>query len=126
MFDSTKAFHGIAVPDVDSARAFYEGTLGLTVGDEMGMPVLHLGPGHDTILYPKEDHVPATYTVLNFPVPDIDAAVDALAAKGVELVRYDGFPQDEKGIMRSDGTMGPHIGWFTDPAGNILAVMQDV
>lgn len=125
MFDATTAFHGLAVPDIDAARTFYAETLGLPTSDENGMLILHLG-SQNTIVYPKPDHAPATYTVLNFPVPDIDAAVDELAARGVALVRYDGFPQDAKGIMRSDGTMGPHIGWFTDPAGNILAVMQDV
>jgi len=125
MFDATTAFHGFAVPDIDAARTFYADTLGLPVSDEHGMLVLHLGT-QNTIVYPKDDHVPATFTILNFPVADIDAAVDELVARGVELVRYDGFPQDDKGIMRSDGTMGPHIGWFTDPAGNVLAVMQDV
>lgn len=125
MFDSSTAFHGFAVPDVDAARTFYADTLGLPTSDEHGMLVLHLG-SQNTIVYPKDDHVPATYTILNFPVPDIDAAVDELAARGVELLRYDGFPQDDKGVMRSDGTMGPHIAWFTDPAGNVLAVLQDV
>ncbi|MTD44477.1 VOC family protein [Conexibacter sp. W3-3-2] len=124
MFDASIAFHGLAVPDVEAARAFYADTLGLPTSEEMGMLVLHLG-SQNTIVYPKPDHVPATYTVLNFPVPDIDAAVDELAARGVELVRYDGFEHDAKGIVRSDGTRGPHIAWFTDPAGNVHAVMQD-
>ncbi len=125
MLDPTTAFHGFAVPDIEAARGFYADTLGIPTSDEMGMLVLHLGEQR-TIVYPKDDHAPASYTVLNFPVDDIDAAVDALFDRGVELLRYDGFPQDEKGIVRSDGTMGPHIGWFTDPAGNILAVLQTV
>ena len=100
MFANTKAFSGFAVDDVPKARAFYEGTLGLNVSEEMGLLVLHLSGGRDTIVYPKPDYTPATYTVLNFPVDDIDAAVDELKERGVEFERYDGFEQDEKGIAR--------------------------
>jgi catechol 2,3-dioxygenase-like lactoylglutathione lyase family enzyme len=120
--DST-AFSGFAVPDIAAARAFYADTLGLEVSEEHGLLTLHLNGGdRPTLVYPKPDHVPATYTILNFKVDDIEAAVDALAARGVEFVRYDGMEQDERGIMRGGG---PYIAWFTDPAGNILSVLQD-
>jgi catechol 2,3-dioxygenase-like lactoylglutathione lyase family enzyme len=123
MFRETKAFSGFAVPDVAAAKAFYADTLGLDVSEENGMLTLHLAGGRDTIVYPKPDHVPATYTILNFPVDDIEAAVDALTAKGVEFQKYEGedFATDAKGIMRQGG---PLIAWFTDPAGNILSVLQ--
>ena len=124
MFTDTKAFSGFAVDDVDTARTFYEDTLGIRTSTEMDVILtLHLAGGdRPTVVYPKPDFQPATYTVLNFPVDDIDAAVDALTARGVEFLRYDGFGQDEKGISRSGGR-GPDIAWFTDPAGNILAVL---
>jgi catechol 2,3-dioxygenase-like lactoylglutathione lyase family enzyme len=124
MLADSAAFSGFAVPDIETARRFYADTLGLRVevNPEMGgLLTLHLGGGTDVMVYPKPDHTPATYTVLNFPVPDIDKAVDELAAKGVQFERYDGFDQDEKGIARGDG---PNIAWFTDPAGNILSVLE--
>jgi predicted enzyme related to lactoylglutathione lyase len=124
MLGNSKAFGGFAVPDIDAARAFYADTLGLEVTDEeMGLLALHLaGGGQPTIIYPKPDHVPAGFTILNFGVDDIDAAVDALVERGVTMERYDGMPQDERGIMREGG---PFIAWFTDPAGNILSVLQE-
>ena len=124
MFANTKAFSGFAVPDLQQARAFYEGTLGLRVSEENALLTLHLAGGRDTLVYPKPDHTPATFTVLSFPVDDLDATVDALTAAGVEMTRYDGFDQDDKGIAR--GGPGPAIAWFTDPAGNILAVLEPV
>jgi catechol 2,3-dioxygenase-like lactoylglutathione lyase family enzyme len=120
--DST-ALSGFAVPDTDAARRFYADTLGLQVTEEHGILTLHLNHGdRPTIVYPKPDHTPATYTILNFQVDDIDAAVDALVARGVEFQRYDGMEQDERAIMRAGG---PYIAWFTDPAGNILSVLQE-
>jgi catechol 2,3-dioxygenase-like lactoylglutathione lyase family enzyme len=124
MFEKTKAFSSFAVPDLESARRFYGETLGVRATLEDGMLLLHLGGDRPTLVYPKSDHVPATYTILNFPVDDIDAAVDALAARGVRLERYEGFEQDAKGVSRAkDG--GPNIAWFKDPAGNILAVLEE-
>ena len=123
MFDQTEAFSGFAVDDIDAARTFYCETLGMRVSDaEMGLLALHVTGSRDILIYPKPDHTPATYTILNFPVDDIDAAVDELTRRGVQFLRYDGFAQDEKGISRG---MGPHIAWFTDPAGNVLSVLQD-
>jgi catechol 2,3-dioxygenase-like lactoylglutathione lyase family enzyme len=122
MLASSKAFSGFAVDDVEKAREFYEGTLGLKVSEENGLLTLHLAGDRDTFIYPKPDFTPATYTILNFPVSDIEQAVDELAAKGVRFERYDGFDQDEKGISR--GQEGPRIAWFTDPAGNILSVLE--
>ena len=123
MFKDTKAFSGFAVDDLDKARAFYEGTLGLEVSTEMGLLNLLLdGGARPTLVYPKPDFEPATYTILNFPVDDIDAAVDALTERGVAFEIYEGFGQDEKGIARSDE--GPPIAWFRDPAGNILSVLE--
>jgi catechol 2,3-dioxygenase-like lactoylglutathione lyase family enzyme len=121
MFTHTEAFSGFAVPDIDAAREFYEGTLGIDTSVEMGILTLHIAGGRDIIVYPKPDHEPATFTILNFPVDDIDAAVDALAERGVEFERYEEFEQDEKGVMRDQG---PPIAWFRDPAGNILSVIQ--
>jgi catechol 2,3-dioxygenase-like lactoylglutathione lyase family enzyme len=123
MFAETKAFSGFAVPDVQQAREFYEGTLGLNVSEDNDLLILHLAGGRDTLVYPKPDHTPATYTILNFQVDDIDAAVDQLTQRGVQFERYDAFGQDEKGISRDQG--GPPIAWFTDPAGNILSVLED-
>ncbi len=88
----------------------------------MGMLTLHLATGADILIYPKENHAPATYTIINFPVDDIDKAVDELIEKGVSLERYEGFEQDEKGIARGEG---PDIAWFKDPAGNILSVLKE-
>jgi predicted enzyme related to lactoylglutathione lyase len=122
MFTNTPAFSGFAVDDIDAARRFYSDTLGLKVTDgPMGILSLELSGGATVMIYPKPDFQPATYTMLNFPVEDVDAAVDELTSRGVEMVRYDGFDQDEKGIMRDNG---PTIAWFTDPAGNILAVLK--
>jgi catechol 2,3-dioxygenase-like lactoylglutathione lyase family enzyme len=119
----SNAFSGFAVPDTAAAREFYAGTLGLEVSEEYGLLTLHLNGGdRPTLIYPKPDHTPATYTILNFKVDDIEAAVDALTARGVKFARYDGMEQDERGIMRAEG---PYIAWFTDPAGNILSVLQD-
>jgi catechol 2,3-dioxygenase-like lactoylglutathione lyase family enzyme len=123
VFADTKAFSGFAVDDLQAAREFYEGTLGLNVSDDNGLLTLHLAGGRDTLVYPKPDYVPATYTILNFPVADIDEAVDRLAERGVRFERYEGFEQDEKGIARLED--GPDIAWFTDPAGNILAVLEE-
>jgi catechol 2,3-dioxygenase-like lactoylglutathione lyase family enzyme len=124
MFKETEAFSGFSVDDLDVAREFYGGTLGLEVTDEeMGLLALHLGGGATVLVYPKGDaHVPATFTILNFPVDDIEAAVDALAAKGVSFERYPELGGgDERGIHR--GEEGPEIAWFTDPSGNILSVL---
>jgi predicted enzyme related to lactoylglutathione lyase len=122
MFDSTKAFSDFAVDDVDNARAFYEDTLGIRTSEQYGLMTLHLAGGRDTLVYPKPDHAPASYTILNFPVDDIDAAVDELTERGVQMERYEGAGQDERGIMRQGG---PYIAWFTDPAGNVLSVLQE-
>jgi catechol 2,3-dioxygenase-like lactoylglutathione lyase family enzyme len=123
MFGDTKAFSGFAVDDVSKARQFYEGTLGLRVSEEMGLLILHLAGDRDTIVYPKPDFAPATYTILNFPVDDIDEAVDQLTERGISFERYDDFEQDDKGISRM--SEGPPIAWFKDPAGNILSVLED-
>ncbi|TFI40472.1 VOC family protein [Rhodococcus sp. 1R11] len=115
-------FSGFAVDDLPAARTFYTDTLGLEVTDnEMGMLELHLGTA-TVLIYPRPGHVPAQYTILNFPVVDIEAAVDALIAKGVVFQQYPDMGTDEKGIFRHGG---PLIAWFTDPAGNVLSVLQD-
>jgi catechol 2,3-dioxygenase-like lactoylglutathione lyase family enzyme len=123
MFKDTKAFSGFAVDDLDAAREFYGTVLGLEVTtEEMGLLTLHLAGDRPTIVYPKPGFEPATYTILNFPVDDIDAAVDALIERGVAFELYDGFGQDERGVSRNEG--GPPIAWFRDPAGNILSVLE--
>ena len=122
MFADTKAFSGFAVDDIPRAREFYGETLGLRTSEDNGLLTLHLAGDRPTLVYPKPHHEPANYTVLNFPVDDIDAAVDALAERGVSFERYDGMEQDEKGVMRAGG---PYIAWFTDPAGNVLSVLQE-
>lgn len=122
MLTTIPAFSGFSVDDIEKAREFYGGTLGLEVSDLDGHLVLHLGGGARVLAYPKDDHTPATFTILNFPVDDIDAAADGLAARGVGFERYEGAEQDEKGIYR--GAEGPPIAWFTDPAGNVLSVLQ--
>ena len=126
MLKDTAAFSGFSVDDIDAARDFYGGTLGLEITDPgMGLIGLQLGGGGGTVIvYPKgEAHVPATFTILNFPVDDLEAAVDALAAKGVRFERYPEIGEaDERGIHRG-GDDGPDIAWFTDPAGNILSVL---
>jgi catechol 2,3-dioxygenase-like lactoylglutathione lyase family enzyme len=122
MLGGSKAFSGFAVPDTETARRFYADALGLEVSEANGILTLHLAGDRTVIVYPKPDHVPATYTILNFPVDDIEAAVDGLVERGVRFERYDGMPQDERGIMREGG---PLIAWFTDPAGNVMSVLQD-
>jgi predicted enzyme related to lactoylglutathione lyase len=122
MFENTKAFSGFAVDDLDAAKKFYGEVLGLKTSERYGLLTLHLAGGRDTLVYPKPDHTPATYTILNFQVDEIDAAVDELISRGVELEKYDGLGQDDKGINRAGG---PYIAWFKDPAGNILAVLQE-
>lgn len=127
MFTDTTAFSSFAVDDIDRARAFYGDTLGLRTSDEMGLLRLHLHGGHDVLVYPKPDHEPATFTVLNFAVDDIDAAVDALLERDVAFELYEEFEQDERGIARSPGSgEGPDIAWFRDSAGNVLAVLRPV
>ena len=122
MFKDTKAFSGFAVPDTAAARAFYGDVLGIEVTEAHGILTLHLAGGtRDTIVYPKPDHEPATYTILNFEVDDIDAAVDELLERGVDFEIYEGVEQDERGIVRDQD---PPIAWFRDPAGNILSVLQ--
>ena len=125
MFRDVHAFSGFSVNDIAAAQRFYGETLGLEVSEEadMGHLQITLGSGAKVMAYPKDNHVPATFTILNFVVPDVDAAVDALNRAGVEMERYPGIEADEKGISR-DG-MGPTIAWFTDPAGNILAVLDE-
>jgi catechol 2,3-dioxygenase-like lactoylglutathione lyase family enzyme len=122
MFENTRAFSGFAVDDLAAARQFYGETLGLKTSEQYGLMTLHLAGGRDTLVYPKPDHQPATYTILNFEVDDIDAAVDELARRGVRIERYEGLGQDDKGINRAGG---PYIAWFKDPAGNVLAVLQE-
>jgi catechol 2,3-dioxygenase-like lactoylglutathione lyase family enzyme len=122
MFAKTKAFSGFAVDDLQKARRFYGETLGLNVAEEHGLLYLHLFGGTDVLVYPKPDHVPASFTILNFPVDDIDEAVDELVRRGVRFERYPGLDADEKGVFRGGG---PYIAWFTDPAGNILSVLQE-
>ena len=125
MFKDTKAFSGFSVDDIDAARSFYGDTLGLDVSDvEMeGLMSLNLSGGTRVLVYSKPNHTPATFTILNFAVSDVEAAVDQLTAKGVEMLRYDEFDQDEKGIASQEG---PAIAWFNDPAGNVLSVVADV
>lgn len=127
MFAKTKAFSSFSVNDIDAAKTFYGDTLGLEVSEENGMLTLHIADGGNILIYPKPDHTPASFTVLNFPVEDIDQAVDALTERGVRFERYgfEDFPQDEKGIARAGGGQeGPPIAWFTDPAGNTIAVLE--
>jgi catechol 2,3-dioxygenase-like lactoylglutathione lyase family enzyme len=121
MFANTKAFSGFAVDDVPKAREFYGGTLGLETSEEHGLMTLHLAGDRPTLVYPKPDHTPATYTILNFPVDNIEAAVDQLTARGVHFERYEWAEQDERGIFRGGG---PYIAWFKDPAGNVLSVLE--
>jgi predicted enzyme related to lactoylglutathione lyase len=124
MFENTKAFSSFAVDDIGKAKEFYGETLDLKVtvlDEEVGLLSIDLNGDPDTLVYHKPDFEPATYTILNFPVDDVDEAVDELGAKGVAFERYEGFDQDEKGIARGQG---PDIAWFKDPAGNILAVME--
>jgi catechol 2,3-dioxygenase-like lactoylglutathione lyase family enzyme len=121
MFTNTKAFSGFAVDDVEKAREFYGDTLGLKTSEENGLLTLHIADDRPTLVYPRPNHTPAEYTILNFPVDDIDKAVEELTARGVQFERYEGFDQDERGIMRGEG---PPIAWFKDPAGNVLSVIK--
>lgn len=121
MLTDSPAFSGFSADDIPAARTFYADRLGLRVTEEEGMLTLHLGGGSTVLVYPKDDHQPASYTCLNFPVTDIDAAVDELTARGVTFERYEGLEQDDRGVMRQ---YGPPIAWFKDPAGNILSVIQ--
>ena len=118
----TKAYSGFAVDDMDKARDFYAGTLGLRTSEDHGQVWLHLAGGRDTLVYPQPDTIPASYTILTFEVDDIDEAVDALVARGVRFERYEDIEQDERGIARGDG---PDIAWFKDPAGNLLSVLRE-
>ena len=122
MFARTKPFSSFAVDDLDAARQFYAETIGLGI-TTMSEPLLGLDVGSDREIlgYAKPDHVPATFTVLNFPVDDIDGAVEELVARGVRFEHYEAFEQDENGISRA----GPYIAWFKDPAGNVLSVLQE-
>jgi catechol 2,3-dioxygenase-like lactoylglutathione lyase family enzyme len=125
MFANTKAYSGFAVDDLAKAREFYGETLGLNtsaISEEGGLMSLDIAGDRGTLVYEKSDFIPATYTILNFPVDDIDEAVDELAGRGVRFERYEGFEQDEKGIARGPG---PNIAWFKDPAGNVLSVLEE-
>ena len=124
MITTVDGFSGFSVDDVPAALVFYRDTLGLDAREnDMSGIELRLG-STQVFIYPKPNHVPATFTVLNLVVPDIDAAADALAAAGIELARYDGMPQDDRGIMRGAAAgEGPDIAWFTDPAGNVIAII---
>jgi catechol 2,3-dioxygenase-like lactoylglutathione lyase family enzyme len=123
MLKDSKAFSGFSAADIPKAKRFYAGTLGLDVSESHGILRLRLAGGNEVIIYPKPNHVPATFTVLNFPVKDVDRAVDELTKRGVRFEQYNlpNLKTDEKGIMRGNG---PTIAWFKDPAGNILSVIE--
>ena len=124
MLENSEAFSGFAASDLGQAKQFYGETLGLKVTEleEGNLLQLEIAGGRNVLVYVKPDHAPGNYTILNFPVDDIDTAVDELAARGVSFERYDGAGQDEKGIARE---AGPYIAWFKDPAGNVLSVLQE-
>jgi catechol 2,3-dioxygenase-like lactoylglutathione lyase family enzyme len=122
MLADSKAFSGFAVPDVAQARQFYGETLGLRVSEENGMLHLQLAGGRDILVYPRPDHTPASYTILNFPVDDVEGTVDGLTERGVKFERYQGIDQDDKGIFRGGG---PLIAWFKDPGGNVLSIIAE-
>lgn len=126
MFKQAKAFSGFSVDDLQKAKAFYGEVLGLEVTEiEMGLLELHIEGGNNILIYPKPNHVPATFTILNFPVKDVEKAVDELTQYGVQFEQYEGeIKTDEKGISRGEG--GPNIAWFKDPAGNILSVLEEM
>jgi catechol 2,3-dioxygenase-like lactoylglutathione lyase family enzyme len=126
MLADSPAYSGFSTNDIEKTKKFYAETLGLDVTEEYGMLTVKLGGGGRVFIYPKENHEPATYTVLNFPVDNIDQAVDSLTRAGVQFERYEGTPQDERGIARppAGSNMGPPIAWFKDPAGNILSVLE--
>ena len=121
MLSNSHAYSGFSANDIQKAKEFYAETLGLKVTEEHGMLTLHLAGGGKVIIYPKDNHEPASFTVLNFPVENIDQAVDGLAKAGIRFERYEGISQDERGIQRE---YGPPIAWFKDPAGNILSVLE--
>jgi catechol 2,3-dioxygenase-like lactoylglutathione lyase family enzyme len=123
MFKESKAFSGFSVDDVPRAKEFYGDTLGIEVSEANGMLTLHIAGDRDTLVYPKPNHEPASFTILNFPVSEIEPVVDALTERGVEFERYEGteLETDERGIFRGGG---PPIAWFKDPAGNVLAVIE--
>lgn len=123
MLENIKAFSGFSVDDVPRAKEFYGQTLGLKVSEANGMLTLHLAGDTDVLVYPKDNHAPASFTILNFPVDDVESTVTALAERGVRFERYQGSPMetDEIGVFRRGG---PLIAWFTDPAGNVLSVIQ--
>ncbi len=122
MFKDTKAFSGFSVDDVQKAKQFYGQTLGLEVSEENGLLELHIAGGSNILVYPKPNHTPATFTILNFPVSNIEQAVDDLTKRGVRMEIYFEGQTDEKGIFRGGG---PPIAWFKDPAGNILSVIEE-
>jgi predicted enzyme related to lactoylglutathione lyase len=122
MFRDTKAFSGFSVNDIGKAKEFYGQTLGLEVSEAHGILTLHIAGGARILIYPKPNHAPATFTILNFPVDNIEKAVDGLTGRGVRFEHYEGdVKTDEKGIHRGEG---PKIAWFKDPAGNILSVLE--
>ena len=123
MFNAENAFSGFSVNDIDAAKAFYRDVLGLNVTvNDMGFINLHLSSGATVLVYGKPNHTPASYTILNFQVDDVDAAVADLADRGVTMEIYEGMPQGTNGVMKGNG---PDIAWFTDPAGNVLSVIKD-
>jgi len=127
MFKETKAISGFSVNDVAKAKEFYHGLLGLEISEGMGIMTLHLAGGGEVFVYPKPNHLPATFTVLNFKVADIDKTVDELTGLGITFEQYnEPVKTDEKGILRGrEKGYGPDIAWFKDPAGNILSVLQE-
>jgi catechol 2,3-dioxygenase-like lactoylglutathione lyase family enzyme len=122
MLADTKAYSGIAVTDMTQARRFYADTLGLRTSEEYGLMWLHLAGDRDTLIYEQPDAAPASYTVLNFEVADIDEAVSLLRSRGVSFERFDAINQDDTGVFRDEG---PYIAWFKDPSGNVLSVLQE-
>jgi len=122
MFRDSHAYSGFSTNDISKAKSFYGETLGLEVTEANGMLTMHLATGGTVLVYPKGNHEPATFTILNFPVEDIDRAVDALSGVGIQFERYEDSGQDERGISRG---WGPPIAWFKDPAGNILSVLEE-
>jgi catechol 2,3-dioxygenase-like lactoylglutathione lyase family enzyme len=126
VFEKSEPFSGFSVDDIDAARRFYTETMEMDVRELNGMLQLQIRPDVAVLVYPTETHRPGSYTVLNFPVEDIDAAVEELGKRGVTLERYEGAPHDDKGIVRGlSNDMGPDIAWFQDPAGNVLSVLQE-
>ena len=123
MLEKSKTFSSFSAPDIGREKEFYGRTLGLKTSEDHGLLRLHLAGDNDVLIYPKPNHVPATFTVLNFPVEDVDVAVDELKKRGVRFEHYDQgeLKTDAKGIMRGNG---PTIAWFKDPAGNILSVLK--